>query len=337
MSLFRTTQDLRERLPAKLTLRFEDLRPTLDEAEQEYLAEKVLGPTLYGLLHGAVQGSANDSELDDDELELIDLCRRVSAPLGVYHYTGLGNVELTSGGLAVGQTDNLRPASEWRTRDFERSVLRQGFRAMDVLIAWLLEHTEEWEEWQESALYRELSTGLLRTTQQYDAHVRIGNSGWLFHQLLPAVRRAEQGPVADTLCSASYLATLQEKITAGTLTANEALVVQHARAAAAHLAMAESIVQLSLGTDERGVWTFGALLGGQTSGGVTPAKDQRLQARIDQERSLGHSYLERLRAELQRQAEADATHPYRSSPCYRDPDADTGPQVDDSNPVGNFL
>lgn len=332
MSLFKTTAELKQFFPARLTLAFDDLRPTLDQVEREYLADMVLGKDLYEWLEGGYQ----DDDLDDDGEELLKLCRPVVAHLAVYHFTGIANVELTSGGLAVASSDTLKPASEWRTRDLERAVLRQGHRAMDVLINWLIEHADEWEEWQESDLYQQLTAGYIRTTRQFDELLRIGNSGYLFRQLLPAIRRAERGLVADTLCSTDLALQLQSAITDASLTTEEAKLVELCRQAAAHLAMADSVVELSLTTDQQGTWTFGALLGGQTSGGPTPANEERLQARQDHMRALGRGYLKRLQQELQTQAEADTNHPYRASTCYVDPDAPVE-EPDTDNPVGNFL
>lgn len=333
MALFKNTAQLKPFFPARLTMDFDDLKPTMDQVEQEYLAEQVLGPQLYTWLHDGFQ---ND-DLDEDGEELLALCRPVAAHLAMYHYTGIGNVEMTSGGLAVGKTDTQAPASEWRTDRFERSTLRQGYRAMDVLINWLIKHADEWDEWRDSELYADIAAGYLRTTQQYNHVVGIGNSGWLFRQLLPAVRRAEQGAVASTLCSTTLATRLQDGITAGDLSATEKYLVKLCQHAAAHMAMADSIVELSLGIDHQGVWTFGALIGGQTSGGPTAAKDERMQARQDQARNHAMAYLEQLRTELQRQAEADPVHPYRASTCYRDPEAPDTTGPDTELPVGNFL
>jgi hypothetical protein len=333
MPLFSTTAQLKEYFPARLTLKFEDLKPTLVQVEQEYLAEMVLGQDLYDALVDAVE----NNDLDPELTALLDKCRPVAAHLAVYHFTGIANVELTSGGLAVGSSDTMKPAAEWRTRDLERAVLRQGHRAMDVLINFLQANATDYDEWLDSELYLLLTTGFVRTTQQFDGVVRIGNSGYLFRQVLPALRRAESGPVADTLCSEVLVAQLQTAITDGDLDADQLRLVKFARMAAVHLAMADSIVELSLSTDERGTWTFGALLGGQTSGGPTAATDQRLQARIDQNRRLGDGYLNMLRVELQRQAVADEDHPYRSSACWVDPSAEPTDTFDKDSPVGNFL
>jgi hypothetical protein len=335
MPLFKTTPDLQAYYPARLTFDIDDLLPTLKQVELEYLGEQLLGEDLYAELEGQYQ----DDLLDPLYEELLELCRPAVAHLAVYHFTGIANVELTSGGLAVGKTDTKSPAAEWRTRDLERAVLRQGYRALDVLVNWLLKHVDELEEWQDSPLYAELNAGYLRTTQHFDGLVRIGNSGYLFRQMVPAIRRIEQGAVADTLCSTTLRERLPEGISAADLTTQEATYVRLAREAAAHLAMADSIVQLALGIDERGVWTFNSLLGGgQTSAGVATASDARLQARIDQERALGNAALKKLADTLQADAVADENHPYRATTCYVDPTLTTTTHLPNTeSPVGGFM
>lgn len=339
MPLFTTTEELKEHYPARVTFDMDDLAPTLAAVEQEYLVEMVLGQAQYDALVAAYNASIANSPtpLTSAMLNLLERCRPAIANLAIYHFTGFGNVEFSAGGLVVGQSDVKRPAAEWRTRDLERAALRAGYRALDVLLAYLQANAATYTPWNTSEQATALRAGFIRSTKDFDQVVRIGNSGYLMTRLLPTVRRVEEGAVLDTLCSTTYRDSLLTKLTAATLSANEKLVVELCKRATAHLAMADGIVELSLGMDERGVWTFSSLLGGQTSGGPQTASEARLQQRIDHHRNLGNGFLEKLRAELQRQAEADSNHPYRASTCYVDPTEDTTERFDTSGPVGGFM
>lgn len=333
MALFKTTEQLREFFPAKLTFQIADLLPTLDRAEREYLADQVLGPELYATLHENFQEDTLPPELE----ELLQLCRAASANLALYHYTGLANVELASGGLVTGQSEHKRPAHEWRTRDFERAALSAGHRALDVLVDYLFVHADEFDEWSESTQYTRLTEGFTRTTAHYDQYVRIGNSGYLWTRLMPTVRRIEQGAVQDTLCSGAMRQQLLDAAGSDSPTDNNSKLLLLIREATAHLAMADAIVELGLNIDMRGVWTFNSLLGGQTSGGPMPAGTHQLQYRIDFHRNIGQHMLKRLQSELQRQAAADEDHPYRASACYVDPSADTSHTFNTDGPVAGFM
>ncbi len=333
MALFKTTEELKDYYPARVTFDLEDLAPTLQRVEREYLRDQVLGEAQLNELQSAYDADTLTGVQED----LLKECRTVVANLGIYHFTGLGNVEFSTGGLVTGQTEHKRPAAEWRTRDLERAVLSAGYRGIDDLLGYLHAHRSDFPTWTGSPQYAAWTKGWMRSTRDFQGYVNIGNSGYLFTRMLPVVRRIEQAVITDTLCSATYAASLESKLTAGTLSTNELKVVQLVKFATAHLTMADSIVELSLNMDERGVWVFGSLLGGSTSGGPAPAADTRLQHRIDHHTKLGNGALARLKAELQTQAESDGTHPYRTSACYVDPDAETSPRFKTDSPLGGFM
>lgn len=334
MALFKTTEELRQYFPARMTFSIDDLKPVLNEVEQEYLAEQVLGQDQYDELHAAYQ----DDDLTPELQTLLDLCRPAVVGLGLHRYTGEANVEFTSGGLAVnGASDKRAPASEWRTRDFERKQLRSGMRGLDVLVNHLLGHAADYPLWQDSVQAIGLMRGFVRTTADFNTRVNIGNSGYLFMRLKPAVHRAELGPVQDTLCSVAFTEDLLAKIDAENLSAGEKEVVDLVKLAVTHLAMAESIVELSLTLDDRGITTMEGMLGGQTSTGPKSASDRRLQQRIEHHANLGSGYLKRLRNKLQELAEAGQLPLYAASPCYVPPGTTPGPQFKTDGPVASFM
>ena len=335
MALFKTNDELRDFYPARMTFAIDDLTPVLNEVEQEYLAEQVLGQDQYDELHEAY----TDDTMSGEEAALLAKCRPAVVGLALHRFTGEANVEFTSGGLAVtgGSESSRQPASEWRTRDFERKQLRSGMRGLDVLVNFLLENAVDYPSYEESEQYAALTTGFLRTTGAFNAIVNIGNSGYLFSRMKATVRRIEQGAVQDTLCSTALRDDLLTKLNAATLSAGELKLVDLVQKSTAHLAMADSVVELALQMDERGIFTIEGMLGGQTSTGPKSASDARLQQRIDHHRNLGNGYLKKLRDELQAQAVAGDLSLYADSDCYVDPTATADPQFKTDGPVGGFL
>lgn len=335
MALFKTTEELRDFYPARMTFAIEDLKPVLHEVEQEYLAEQVLGQDQYEELHEAYQ----DDTMSGEEEALLAKCRPAIVGLALHRYTGEANVEFTSGGLAVtgGSESSRQPASEWRTRDFERKQLRSGMRGLDVLVNFLLENAVDYPSYSDSEQYAQLTNGFVRTTATFNGFVNIGMSGYLFARMKPTVRRIEKNAVQDTLCSTDLRDDLLTKINANTLSSDEADLVELIQRATVHLAMADSVVELSLQMDERGIFTIEGMLGGQTSTGPKSASDARLQQRIDHHRNLGNGYLKKLRDSLQALAAAGNLALYAASDCYVDPSTTPNPQFQTDGPVGGFL
>jgi hypothetical protein len=335
MALFKTTEQLRSYYPARMTFAIEDLLPVLNEVEQEYLAEQVLGQNEYESLEAAYQ----DDAMDADQEALLAKCRPAIVGLALYRYTGEANVEFTSGGLAVtgGSNSDRAPASEWRTRDFEKKQLRSGMRGLDVLVNWLLENADTYNGYLASEQYAALIAGFTRTTQTFGKYVNIGNSGYLFSRMKQTIKRIEEGPVQDTLCSTALRDDLLTKLTEASLSADETTLVELVQKSTAHLAMADSIVELSLQMNEHGIFTVEGLLAGQTSIGPKSASDARLQQRIEHHRNVGNGYLKKLRDELQAQAEADSNHLYAASTCFVPTTTTPDPQFKTDGPVASFM
>lgn len=334
MALFKTTQELRAFYPARMTFLIEDLLPVLNEVEQDYLSEQVLGPAEYESLEAAFQDDAMDAE----QTALLAKCRPAIVGLALHRYTGEANVEFTSGGLAVtGNSDKRAPASEWRTRDFERKQLRSGMRGLDVLVNWLLTQADTYNGYVASEQYAALVAGFTRTTGIFNQYVNIGNSGYLFQRMKPTITRIEEGPVQATLCSTDLRDDLLTKLTEDTLSTDEKKLVKLVQQSTAHLAMADSVVELSLQLGPDGIFTIEGLLAGQTSVGPKSATDARLQQRITHHRNVGNGFLEALRKELQAQAEADEDHLYRASTCYVAPTEEVQPRFKTDGPVGSFM
>jgi hypothetical protein len=334
MALFKTTEDLKGYLPARATFKIEDLLPKLKEVEQEFLAEQILGQDLYDALVGQYEDSPGVA-MDDIFTELLEKCRPAVANLAFHRGSAILNLKISAAGFVVEKTDTLAPASEFRTKELVRSFLVSGYRGLDVLINWLLENAGELDEWTDSAPYQAITSGILRHTSHFDQFVHIGNSGWLFRKMLPTIRRIEEEAITTHLCSTTLKTEILQAITDGTDA--HASLVKLCRQATSHLAMADAIVELSLAVDDQGVWTFASLMGGQTSGGPTPASDLRLDHQAKHHRRIGTGYLKLLKDELQRLAEADNTHPYYDSDCFTDPDAEKPSTIHVDTNVGGFF
>lgn len=314
MALFKLTEDIKEFYPVSLTLDVDALLPTLAEVEQEILVEQVLGEQQYSELHTAYQADSMTAEQE----ALLAKCRPAVARLALHRYTPEANVGFSSGGLTVVSSPNagISVASEWRTRDVERRLLHSGYRALDVLLNWLTAHVSDFPSWAADPLYTRLNTGLVRRTMTFDDVVRIGNSGWMFSRLLPTIRRVEETVVKEQLCSAA----IYTRLATTDVTGDDLLLLRCCQKAIPHLVIADAIVELALQKDEQGVYVLKGLAG-QVSRNVEPASGTDKDALIEHHRKLGNAALKALKNELQRQADANPSHDYRSTPCWVDPAA----------------
>jgi hypothetical protein len=121
-------------------------------------------------------------------------------------------------------------------------------------------------------------------------------SPWLLHQLRPAMREIQTGPVLALLGQTAYDALLAA-VVAGTTDADQNKVLEHARPAILYGALADQIVPRSLNMNENGVWTFKMTSSGSgVSGGEDPASPERMDGLVRHYAQKSRQYLEALRA-----------------------------------------
>lgn len=323
MSLFRTTEEIKEFFPVGLTLEVDDLQPTIREVESEVLRDQVLGEAQYNELHSAYQSNS----LTSDQTKLLKLCQTAVARLALHRYVPEANVSFNSGGLTVANNPQagVAPASEWRTRDVERRLLHSGYRALDAVLAYLLANMLQFITWaMDPIVNRKL--GYLRFARHMNEYVPIAGSEWFFVSMRPIIKRIEQGQIPEVLCSSTLIDNLPN-IDEDQIEPYMLALFRLAQQATAHLAMADAIIELGVGKDERGIYTFAALSSSGVSVGFQPASGTQRDVLIEHHRKLGNAALDALKKLLQKQAEGDNLHPYRSTPCYQDPNA-----VPPSNP-----
>lgn len=309
--LFKQTSDIKPHYPVGLTTELDKLQGTIDEVEREILIESILGEQQYNELHTAYHANT----MTPEQAALLPLCQAPVARLALHRFTPEANVDFSAGGLTVGKTDHVVPASEWRTRDVERRLLHSGYRAIDVLIGYLIQHQNDFIFWQISPQYTAMNSGFVRRTSEFDGVVGIGNSHWYFTSLLPIIRRVEQTIIAEVLCHPNVVAAIDVP-DLSTLSFTHADVRQHIIRCVPHFAMADAIKELGVGRDERGLYTFKALTAGQTSIGVEPARLQQLDALVEHHRKLGNAALKKLKERCVEWASGGSFPTYLQTPCY---------------------
>lgn len=316
MALFKTIEKLAETMPVLESSAFATVLPALNSAEDKYLRRAAMGAPLYDALHAAYQ-TQEESISDPALAALLPLARQVSAHLAMEDLVPKINAQLTSGGVMVGQTPNLAPASRWRVEDLIRSHRRTGFDALDRLISKLNEEYNSYPSYNAHA--RVLSEGWLRNVEQFERVVPINRSGWLFQQLRPTILEVE-----TTLVRALYvdpaLFTLQRQMaTDGTPPSpTDEPVREWTVRLLVHETLARAALNLSLAKDDLGVTTFASTMNGDGRGGPMPAGDSRVQALAEQARARSLEARDELVKALR--AAADSGDPnytvYRNSAAY---------------------
>lgn len=340
MALFKTTSDLVGFVPARLTLKIEDMLPVFRSVEQEYLAEQVLGQQQYDQLHTAYQANTMTSA----ETALLAQCRPVVAHMAIVHSAQSNSLQLTSGGWMVARGEKLDVASQNRIEALKAEQFRLGYRALDRLVAFMFENQSDYGLFIGTDALG-LVEGYVTSTREFMRWVTaIGNSGYLFMRLRPIIRSIENETIRSLVCSDELHAMLMSESGNGVYTGYNQPVIELIRPAVCHAAMDRGITELSLVLSLQGVLTIeqAAGSGDGTSNLAKPADLKRLDALQLHFRTQAAHYMKLAKDKLQELAAAGHMPLYEASACYDDPDSaeddvDPARGKSEDDKLGGFL
>ncbi len=338
MALFKDVADFATLAPVLATAQWPMLLPSIDMVQRSYLRDQVLGRKLYDHMHVAYQASIATPSVPVPPplVPLLDLSRKAIAGLAAHRAMPKLGVLFTTGGPMVNQSDTMRPAPQWRTKEAAKALFEEGLGYLDQLIDHLLENDYTWADgsatlkWSDGGFAARIKSCLVRTVQEFNEHhVDVGNSGWLMHRLRPAMLHVQER-IRGVLCDAAFDALLAA-VQAGNTAEPEKTILRYARPAIIHLAIAQLAVVNSITIDADGAWSVQATSGSNTSTGPVPARDERLNAAIELYNRRGEEYLKKMEAEAKRLAAAGQYPAYANSTCYAVPFVRGSTTPDDSS------
>lgn len=300
MPLFRDIDHFCEHYPALASVDWDRLLPSVEIVEIITLRNVVLGPTLFDALQAAFTASLATPTPTPMITKWADLYAKVMKPLAFLSaYEAIPDLAalFTSSGLYTTTTEGQERAPMWLSNQTRDSAFDKGHVWLGELIGFLWANKSTYTEWVGAPVQLEVSESLITTVTTIDRHTRILGSAWLLHMLRPSMRSFQDGILATTL-GASTLSDLLSKVQAGTgLSPEEAVLVDHARAAILYGALAEEIVPLRLKVDRSGVWGYEAPTGGRESSRIEKqAHPDQVTSLVRSCRAKSDAFLEKITA-----------------------------------------
>lgn len=297
MALIRDTAHFAEHYTALESCDWPRLLPSVEYVENKFLRKQVLGKTLYDALHAAYQASITTSPtpMSGAFQALHAKCLKPIAFLAAHKAIPNLNVLFTTNGLMVSQNENMSHAPMWRTREAQSAALEMGLSFLDDLIEHLIDNEADLSDWSTAPVRTEVRESLIPSNLCTERYLRVLNGPWLLHNLRPALRNFQEGAIRNLLGDAT-LDALIAAVHDGTVTSDQAKLLDQARPAMLHYAIATQAPVLAITTDDNGVWTWQSTAGGgATSGGEVPADRERFNAKVRHHEQQSGVHLENLR------------------------------------------
>ncbi|MES2590904.1 MAG: DUF6712 family protein [Bacteroidota bacterium] len=311
MALFKNTAEIAVYLPVVSTTDFDSLLPFINEAERDYIIPKI-SQTQYNDL--SVAYNVATPSLTGPQTQLLARCRAALSQYFFYLWIPTGQLSIGDNGIRIAVTDTLKTAFPWQIDNLERSVMKSAGRAMDHLLEYMEANKSSYALWTASSSYTEFKECFITTTKRFTAlYGPLGNSHLNFLAIRSAMLKAQDFDIAPEIGEAFYNELMVQHI-AGTVSPQNAFVIERIQKALAPLTMKRAITEMSVTIDERGILNFDNTTGGQTVNSKMPAKDPMILKLETACEVDGRAYIQKLKDFLKANISTYTT--YANSSAY---------------------
>jgi hypothetical protein len=249
MSLFKTTDEIKDFLPVNITFEFRDILPFLKEVEREIIVP-VLGKDQYNDLHTKYQADTITAGDSDDKL--LQMARIPLASFAYMKWIPWGQVQIDSGGIRIVSSENLKSAFPWQIQNLEQSARASGFSGIEALYVFLEENKATYTLWASSSAYTQSKELFINSAKEFTEYVNINCSRWTFNTVRAIISRIEDTVIKNTLGTTLFDAIKAEILSGSISSANQDLL-NLIRPALANLTMAKAMAILPVKIDEFGI------------------------------------------------------------------------------------
>lgn len=273
------------------------MKPYLEMAEQRYLKKVLSADQLADLTaYYELSIAETPTPLDQEEVDLLHACRQAIVPLAFYLGADNLDVQVDASGVRRAENENHKTAYEYQKKGYKQNQFLLGLERLDSLYSFLEEHIADYGFYAASPERVKLQKLLIRTLAEFEEHLNLGNSYWLFLHMIDIMDDVEQTQVIPQL--GDYYETIKTKLDAGTsLDTDETTLLKYARKAICNLSVIEVIDRLPVKLNQDGALMIYAE-NTKTINATMPADLAKLEALKKQRSKTANLYLEKLKEKI---------------------------------------
>lgn len=321
--LFKTTEEIKQYLPANAAFKFEQIRPFIQFQIEPNIIVPVLGQAQYDALTAAYAVNT----LSAAQKALLDKVRYPIANYAYVLYIPFAQVAISASGIHIEVSNERKTAFEWQINKLEESCLDAADNGIERLLEFMEANISDYPDWSGSSSYTVFKECFINTSRVFSSFFNIRESRRLFLAMKHTMKRVEDMRIKSLLCKAQYDEIKGQILSDSVTTENQALL-DLIQPAVAHLTAARTMVELDVRVTPEGIFqqSTSDTLNARVK---TPAEKERISALQRSAEADGENYLQQLRDFLYDNAD---TYPlWKTSSCYVDPDSDDAEPWDQSD------
>jgi hypothetical protein len=310
--LFRKTPEIKKYLPANTAFKLEPMESFIEHKALPELILPLLGKEQYDALHAAYRANNMDAKLK----ALLPLVQYPLANYAALRFLPWAQVNFSDSGVHITTSNESKTAFEWQINMLRTECLESAFNGMELLLAFLEDHKEDYEEWRTSSAYTISKECFINSAKDFSEYYGIGGSRRTFAALRPIMKRIEKTYIQKTICIPLY-EELKQQIKDDELNDENSLLLGYIGPALASLTIRDAIAKLPVMITADGLQVLSS--SSTTLAQIkVPTPDGQLEKLRRQAEAEGEQYLGELRQFLYDNIEDYPA--FLNSPCYVDPD-----------------
>ena len=292
--LFNTISEFNVFVESNNGMDYTSVLPSILAAEIKFL-KPVFGTAFYDYLINQYQNGTQDNQVITN---LIYYAQQALAPLALYLYIPVADVQITDAGIRRGDSDKAPGAFKYQVKDLQKAYLERGFQYLEEMIEYMdanasNEKLSSWIDASEYGYYRSLFIKTGKEFEQFYTTIRYPRR--IFTLLRSTMYNVQELTIADSISQELYdLFKSRHHDKSPTWSDSEAKLLSYLKPAIAHLTIGRGIANLVATMDENGVHVL-TQFGDHTSNisNRTAASDSNLSMMVTEALSAGAAWLDK--------------------------------------------
>ena len=197
--------ELRDHIPASVTLNFADIRPKIRQVEREIII-RIFSQAIYDRLTTLETPTAEDTALKQLLAEAVAL-------LALLEYIPIGQLQFDSSGIRIASNENMKTAFEWQIDELKSTCSRQGWSAIESALSYCesLPAGALKTLWIATDTYTSSQENLITNLRQFETFAHLQGSRVMFNKLIPTIADQQEEVVVPAIGQALFEAILAKE------------------------------------------------------------------------------------------------------------------------------
>lgn len=202
--LINNITELREYIPASVTLNFGDIKPKIRQVEREIII-RIFSQPVYDRLTTVQPATAQETSLKN-------LLSEAVAHLALLEYIPIGQLQFDSAGIRIANTETMKTAFEWQIDELKSTCSRQGWSAVESALEFCETLTTGTllTLWQATATYTASRQNLISNLRQFERYAHLQGSRVMFNKLIPTITDQQDEVIIPAIGQSLFTSIMEQ-------------------------------------------------------------------------------------------------------------------------------